>query len=719
MTDKNFDDDVIEDENVPLPSMGKVKLSVGAAALRQRLAGVDISRIRTAKPVEAEETVERLSKRDDKGRLRTAAPKDNQLVLIFAQLHAAGASQIDIARVKKVLKTNWPEFTSNTLTAADKLAECELAAERRSRQMNNEDQNIIDVHGFVELCNYGYKKLEQANRGTNPTIFMHGTELVRIPSAPSGEARIEILQQKSFNHALNTHAPFRKTRGDSDYVSAAAPREVTEHLYADPALPVPTLEKIVTVPTFTKDGALIETPGYHKNSGLLYSPDPGLVIPSIPTGDLTQAAKEAAAYLIDIFGDMPFDGCTRHENVASPGASLTNFLGLMLTPFVAPIIDDVVPAHLLTKPAPGTGASLLAEACQIVVDGKTDLRPPLSKNEEERRKALFTALQTQKNYTVYDNVAGEMDSATMASFLTSREWTDRVLGRTGERTVKNATATVWTGINPGFSPELQRRISLIKLDAKVAKPGDRDPAAFKVKGSFKDFMYSNRGKIIAACLTLIRHWIQIGKPKARGRPLASFEKWHWTIGGILEAAGLDKFQTNRDELEIVTGGEGNPMQALVQEWHNAALDRLASMSMEAKASGDDGLLSLVERCEISLPLRLKRDALSDFDYSPKSFGTYLSTHRDSTFKIDSNGVEVEVSLTQGGRSSSGTVWRLVERKAVLAPPKPAVGKPDNIARFAKGCRRRLSREDREWLRALSPAEEEDLLQQIAEQGEAA
>ncbi|KJS40316.1 MAG: hypothetical protein VR71_23710 [Roseovarius sp. BRH_c41] len=670
----SFDnEEVIEDDGTPLPSLGRVRMSPGAAKLREKLSGADIKKVRTAKPMDPEEAAEKLTRRDEKGRLRIVALQDNQLVVLFAQLHAFGASDIEKGRIKRILKENWPEYHSNFLESARNLAESELAAARRSKSMKNEESNVIDLNGFDELCTYGRKHLEQGSGGTRPPLFTHGSEVVRVRE--TGDVLIEILNQKTFNHALNTLAPYRKTRGDSDHISAAAPRDVAEHLFSDPALPLPNLEKIITVPTFTSDGDLIQTPGYHKTSGLLYMPAAGLVVPSVDKVDRA-AAVSAAAYLVDLVADFPFDGCTRAQNVANPGASLTNFIGMMITPFVAPIINDVVPAHLLTKPAPGTGASLLAETCQLVIDGKTDLRPPLSRNEDERRKALFTALQNPKNFLVYDNVDGQMDSPTIASFLTSREWTDRVLGRTGERTVRNGSVTVWTGINPGFSPELQRRISLIKLDAKMANPGERDPSTFNVKGDLKTHIRLHRGEIIAACLTLVKFWIQDGKKKATGLPLASFERWYWTVGGILEAAGLDQFQKNREDLETVTGGDGNPMQTLVAAWYSAARDRAHPMDMEATASGDGGLLALVQDREISLPLRLKRDAISDYDYSSKSFGTYLAQAKDSTFNVEYGGREIAVSLTFVKRTNGGALWSLVEREPVETPngvkPRPVL-----------------------------------------------
>lgn len=662
MTSDDFD--LIEDDGEvkPIPALGKVKMSAGAKKLRKRFSGNDLEHIRAAKEMDAEVVSDRLYK--------VARLDDRAMVMLFAHLYVAGASEIETARIEKQIKERWPELDRNAIRAARDLAACEITSARQAADRKGQETNIADVHGFDELCNYGLTKLKTANAFVSqPTLFHYGSELARIPERQNG-VQIEILNQKSFNHVLNTQAPYRRTQGSDVTISASAPRDVAEHLFCHSSLPVPVLERIVSVPTFTKEGRLVQTPGYDKASGLLYRPAPGFTMPPVPNTNLDAAAKKAAAYLVDLFADFPFDGCSREENLAAPGASLTNFLALLITPFVLPIFSDVIPAHLLTKPAPGTGATLLAECCQLVVDGKTDTRPPLTRNEDERRKALFSALQTQKNYLVYDNVAGEMDSGTIASFLTSREWTDRVLGRSGERTVTNSSAMVWTGINPGFTEELQRRISLIRLDAKMAKPSDRD--GFKVKGDFKSHIRQNRGEIVAACVTLILNWIEQGMPKAKGKWLASFELWHATVGGVLEAAGFTKFQANRDELVDVTGADDDPMQALVQAWYDAANAATDPIGLETTVGGDAGLLALIQKHQISLPIR-PMDPADEFSYPHKRVGQFLRKHKDSTYNVEAGSGEVAVSLLSGGRSGSGNRWSLVPRGAVkpAAPHKVA------------------------------------------------
>ncbi|WP_457797230.1 hypothetical protein [Methylocystis sp. S23] len=52
--------------------------------------------------------------------------------------------------------------------------------------------------------------------------------------------------------------------------------------------------------------------------------------------------------------------------------------------------------------------------------------------------------------------------------------------------------------------------------------------------------------MVAACLTLIRHWINEGCPEWRGKPLPSFEEWSRVMGGLLQTIGVDGFLQNLD-----------------------------------------------------------------------------------------------------------------------------------------------------------------------------
>lgn len=61
-------------------------------------------------------------------------------------------------------------------------------------------------------------------------------------------------------------------------------------------------------------------------------------------------------------------------------------------------------------------------------------------------------------------------------------------------------------------------------------------------------MRSNRGRLLAAILTLARAWFIAGSPQPSTPLLGSFEEWCRIVGGILEFAGISGFLGNLDEL---------------------------------------------------------------------------------------------------------------------------------------------------------------------------
>ena len=58
---------------------------------------------------------------------------------------------------------------------------------------------------------------------------------------------------------------------------------------------------------------------------------------------------------------------------------------------------------------------------------------------------------------------------------------------------------------------------------------------------------ANRGRLVAACLTLGQAWIAAGRPRGR-RSIGSYEAWAQVLGGVLEVAGIEGFLGNLDEM---------------------------------------------------------------------------------------------------------------------------------------------------------------------------
>ena len=76
---------------------------------------------------------------------------------------------------------------------------------------------------------------------------------------------------------------------------------------------------------------------------------------------------------------------------------------------------------------------------------------------------------------------------------------------------------------------------------------------------------ANRGRLVAACLTLCQAWIAAGRPRGT-RTIGSYESWAQVLGGVLEVAGIEGFLGNLDEMLEASDSEGAVWRGFVSAW---------------------------------------------------------------------------------------------------------------------------------------------------------
>src|SRR5262249_51125008 len=133
--------------------------------------------------------------------------------------------------------------------------------------------------------------------------------------------------------------------------SAYPPVAVVRDMLARPDPPVPRLVRIVEVPILTRHGDILDRPGYDRESGILFAPPAGFVVPSVPVHASTRDVVRARELLLELVEDFPFTG----------EAERAHAVAMLLEGFVRELIDGPTPLYVIEKPAPGTGASLLAD----------------------------------------------------------------------------------------------------------------------------------------------------------------------------------------------------------------------------------------------------------------------------------------------------------------------------------------------------------------------
>jgi putative DNA primase/helicase len=436
------------------------------------------------------------------------------------------------------------------------------------------------------------------------------------------------MTEDRVRHALARLADWRRMSKNGDLVPTAPPALLLKNLLATPDPALPVLAGIVTAPVFGKDGTLITAPGYHPAARLLYEPAPGFQLAAIPERPTsTDIAAARSLLLDDLLGDFPFVG----------EAELAHALALLLLPFVRPMITGPTPLHMIEKPAPGTGATLMVDAISIIATGTSASVMVEGRDEDEWRKRLTAKLREIPSILLIDNLRRQLDASSVAAALTAPYWEDRMIGKS--EMVRFPIRCVWitTGNNPQFSNELARRMVRIRLDPHEDQPwlreGFRHP-------NLLAWVWQNRAGLVAACLTLGRAWIAAGRPRHQ-KTIGSFEGWAEVMGGILEVAGVPGFLGNLKEMYERADAEGGVWRSFVALWWQ----RFGTAEV-----GSSDLYELATASEPPLPLgdageRSQRTRM----------GKALGRMRDRVFAVS----DLRLRITGVGVEHQARRWRLV------------------------------------------------------------
>lgn len=390
-------------------------------------------------------------------------------------------------------------------------------------------------------------------------LFVRSGALVRVVEDENGVPGIQGITEDALKGYLARAAYFYRvnaSKNSPEIARADPPGAVVKDILALPASTwkFPALEAIVETPILRPDGTIHDTPGYDPETRLYYRPAPGFDMEPVPEHPTSTQLKYAIELIDEAVGEFPY----------ADRASAANTLAYLLSPVVRQAIDGCAPLAVIDKPQAGTGGSLLAEVAGEIGSGRSAEMLGAPRDEEEWRKQITSKLSEGATMITIDNVDGALWAPSLARALTARTWTDRVLGRTGTITVKQRATWAATGNNIMLRGDLPRRCYWIRLDAKQARPWQRQE--FK-HPALLSWVRESRGRLVHALLTIARAWYAAGCPKDESLPrLGSFESWTATIGGMVSHAGFGEFLGNLEELyEKAAEGE-QEWEAFLEAW---------------------------------------------------------------------------------------------------------------------------------------------------------
>lgn len=451
-----------------------------------------------------------------------------------------------------------------------------------------------------------WRAIETSNAG-KPITFWSNGGLAGLRPRPDGTLYVAPFTLETLaQHLAEKVADFRR-RNRGDLLQCYPPQGLLKQLLANPKprVELPPLRRVVPVPIFAANGDLITTPGYHPASQTFYAPPSWLsslrAVPERPTTDQVQVAVRT--FDEHIGTNFPFED--------DDGASRAHALALALQGFLMDVIGQMAPLYDIEAAQRRTGKGLLAECCLVPAFGAAlaSKRTPMPKSDEEMNKILTALFRDGGPLIAFDNVKGTIDFPSFEAALTAEVYEGRLLGSSTLIQAANRATWVMISNNPDMSGDLAGRAIRIRLISPVEYPEDRT-----------DFdrlqpLYTRERlpELIWALHVLVRNWFALGCPgPAPGTPgLGSYSRWREVMGGILHAAEVQGFLSNRATLRHEVSHAERQWREFVNAWREqfGTAPVPTSTLVEVAEAHDVAMTGETERARgTSLGMRLGRSA---------------------------------------------------------------------------------------------------------------
>jgi len=468
------------------------------------------------------------------------------------------------------------------------------------------------------------------------TLYVRGGELVRIgvwaeqsekpPLGPtiarSDEQPVIIpATQEYIKRKLNAIASFIKYTKDGESYEINCPDEIPRNIYGHGSWRLRPLAAIASAPFIRSDYTVCANDGYDARSGiyLLKSGE----FPTIPKRPTKRDAERALATLMKPFDEFPYNG---EESRAA-------FACHVLT-CVARVTLPTSPIFFYTAPLAATGKTLLFQCPSLIATGTVPALHTYQSDEQELRKTITASLLAGDSSLLVDNVPNgrRIKSATLCTFATAPEWSDRILGVSKTPTLPNRCTMTLTGNNITPSSDLARRSLVCRLDVNSETARGR---TFTIKDLI-GYIHENRGELLAAALIIMRAYIFAERPEVDALPLESFVKWSQLVRDPLMWLGMaDAVKSQASETDDENDSIGEAFDKLYAAFSDKTF---VSRSITGNVTGNNVVRDALQAAGCFDPMEAR------------SVGNWLGSNRDK----NANGKK----LSHAGDSKKGIRWQI-------------------------------------------------------------
>jgi len=398
---------------------------------------------------------------------------------------------------------------------------------------------ITNNRQLPDLTADAMKAIETAN---NPLrLFRRSGTVVRL-RRDQGPTYCEPVSIPALRGEIARTAFWKRWTAKGDKINDKPPREVVEDLLSHPGWRLPVIDQIVESPVFLDDGRLIDQPGYHQDCRLWYEPGAGLEQIHVPVHPTTEQIADAVNLLNDeMLGDFPF----------VDDADRANCLAFYLLPAVRQLIVGNTPMHVFGASKQGTGKGKLVDLWGLIWLGRNPSLTSEPHSDKEWGEKIGSSLISGAGYFFVDNIKYAVKSGALAVALTTSRFTYRILGES--KVVELPVRWCWaaTANNIKADSDIVRRFVRTRLDANCERPELR--SGWRIP-DLLGWARQHRSALVSSCLTIVRGWVDAGKPMGN-YTLGSYEEWARVMGGMMDHIGVPGFLGNLSANDEVNSAE--------------------------------------------------------------------------------------------------------------------------------------------------------------------
>src|SRR5262249_54646746 len=333
---------------------------------------------------------------------------------------------------------------------------------------------------------------------------------IRRPFAP----RIEPLPPALLRERLAASARWvtmHETKDGAAEKPARPPAWCVAAVHARATWPgIRHLEAVVDYPVLRPDGTVLERIGYDAETGLLL--ESTSTCPVIAANPSLTEAIAARDCLLEVLSDFPFE---REVHRAA-------WLAALLTPLARFAFTGPAPLFLVDANVRAAGKGLLLDCISRIVTGERFTIATYTPDEDELRKRITSLVLAGDRLVLFDNLEGRFGNAALDAALTGTAWKDRLLGV--NRMAEAPLYMTWyaTGNNVAIAADTARRVCHVRLESPEERPEER--SGFR-HPDLLAWVGENRGRLLAAALTILRAYCAAGRPDLGLPAWGSFEGW--------------------------------------------------------------------------------------------------------------------------------------------------------------------------------------------------